>query len=515
MTHNLTDPRTVIFRDEAQDKIRSGAKKVYEVAKAAYGASAGNVLLEKPYGEPVLSRDGVTNVRDLYLEDNVENQVVRAIVQASKKSNEVVGDGTTAVVILSYHLLLEAQKRVAGGINPMIVAKELQESGVKAMEYIDSISKPCTNDLLLKAATVSAGDEAIGELITESITEVGSNGGVIVEEVKSLGIYNEIVEGFYFQKGFKDPRLINNYARLMSEYENVHILLSDKPLNTIDDIAPLLDEILENGIKKLVIIGDVEGDALTTLAYNKATQGLDVTVVDPPVIGSRTLFLEDMAILTGGKVLYQGFNNDDFSEEYLGAAQKVVIKPHDTTIIGGDGDPELIQMRLDELQKQLKISDHPDDIAAIKDRISKLTGKVAIIRVGGAIDFERVETKLRVDDAVCAVQAAVRGGVVAGGGTALARVTGTNFDQAFQQPFRQLVDNAGLNPEELLFKTLEKPYGYGYNLKDITDKPVDLFKSGVVDPTLVIKEVITNATSVVSRLITTSAAVVFAPTKDD
>lgn len=507
---NLFDPRKIIFREDTQATIRSATRKLYEVAKAGYGAAAGNVLIQKPMGAPLLSRDGVTNIKDIYLADQAEDAVAQVVKQTSQKSNEVVGDGTTAVVILAYHLLAEAQKRVGAGINPMVVSRQLEAAANVALEYVDSVSKEVTDDMLTKVATISAGDEAIGAMIADSIQAVGVDGGVIVEEVDALGIFNEIVDGFYFKKGFKDIRLINNYSRMTSEYRQVPILIAERRLTTIEDIAPVIDAVLENNIHQLVIIGDVEDDALQTLIVNKVKNGLDVTVVEPPVVGGeRSLFLEDLAILTGGVPLQEGFTMKEFDIVNLGMAEHVVVKPYATTVVGADGDPEKIAVRIHEISKQLEGTRNDGDMRAMKNRLAALRGKVAILRVGGALDVERAEVKLRVDDAVCAVQAALRGGVVPGGATTLARITGTEFDEAFKKPFIDLVENTGANPSELLYKTLASELGMGFDLRDITKEPVNLKEAGIIDPTLVIREVIINATSLVARLITASAAIVF------
>lgn len=499
-------PKTVLFEEESQAKIRAGAEKVYQVAKAAYGPKAGNVLFEKSWGDPILSRDGVTNVREVYLDDPAENMAARIIVQASQKNNQTVGDGTSAVVVLAYHLLKEAQRKIGTGINRMVVAKELETEATKICEYIDSIKQDVTPELVQKVAAISAGDEALGYLIADTINTVGLDGGVTVEEHQGLGVHNEIVDGFYFQKGFTDINLINNYSLLKSEFTEVPILITEKRLSTVSDIAPLLDKLVGANIRNLVIIGDIVDDALGVLLLNKIKGNITATVVDAPVYGgNRTLFLEDVAIMTGGKVLLTGTDAKEFDKDYLGYAEKVIITEHSTTIIGADGEKDNVVKRIEDLKSQLAEATHPITIEAIKGRLSKLTGKIAIIRVGGATEVEMKEAKLRVEDAVCAVQSAIRDGIVPGGGVALARAQ-TGW-KSFREPFMELVDNAGENPHEYLAKTLAAKKWHGYNLRDLTAEPVNLLESGVIDPAQVIKEVVTNAVSVVSRLITTTAMI--------
>jgi chaperonin GroEL len=502
----MMNPKTVLFEEESQTKIRLGAEKVYQVAKAAYGPKAGNVLLEKSWGDPILSRDGVTNVREVFLEDPAENMAARIIVQASQKNNQTVGDGTSAVVILAYHLLKEAQRKIGAGINRMTVSRELEQEAETICAYIDSIKKNVTEDMVQKVAAISAGDEALGSLIADTINEVGLDGGVTVEEYQGLGVQNEIVDGFYFQKGFTDINLINNYSLLKSEFTEVPILISEKRLSTVSDIAPLLDKIVGANIRNLVIIGDVVDDALGVLLLNKIKGNITATVVDAPVYGgNRTLFLEDVAVMTGGKVLLSGTDTQSFDKEYLGYAEKVIINEFSTTIIGADGEKDNVVKRIDDLKQQLDEAVHPVTIEAIKNRLSKLTGKIAILRVGGATEVEMKESKLRVEDAVCAVQAAIRDGVVPGGGVALAKAPTTW--KSFQQPFMELLENAGENPHEYLAKAMVAKQWHGYDIKNLKPSTTDMLEAGIIDPAQVIKEVVVNAISVVSRLITTTAMI--------
>jgi chaperonin GroEL len=496
--------RDITLADELDAKIAAGVEKIYQVAKASYGPKAGNTLIQLSAGAPLLSRDGVTNVSRVELDDPVENMAAQVVKQASKQSNEHSGDGTSAVVILTYHLYKQARKLVSAGHNRMAVARMLEESMRLAVAHIDSLSEESTSEILAHVATISAGDEAIGQLISETINEVGVDGGITVEDYSGIGIHNEIVDGFYFRKGFNDIRLVNDYTNLKATYENVAILLSENRLSTVTEIAPIIEKILEKGIKQLVIIGEVADDAQNVLLLSKAKGVIDVTVVEPPAFaGGRTLFLEDIAVLTGGQLLVS--KPSDFNVESLGYAEKVVITEFSTTIIGADGSEEDKEKRITDIREQIANESNPHSLAAMKDRLAKMTGKIAIVRVGGATEIEQGEAKLRVQDAVCAVQAAAINGVVPGGGVTLATMKGTKFDNAYKQPFRQLMDNAGLNPEFYLFQ-LKNPW-FGFNLKNITDEPVDLLKEGIIDPTQVIKEVVQNATSVAVSLITTSAAI--------
>lgn len=506
--------RIVTSDEELDAKINRGVEQIYTVAKAAYGPGAGNAILELPYGDPMISRDGVTNVKNVYLEDAIENMAARTIVQASKKNNTKVGDGTTAVVILARHLYKEARKLIGAGYNRMEVAKLLEQTAREVIAQVDAIKIEVDDELLKHVAVVSAGDEAIGHMIADVIGAVGLDGGVIVEDFAGSGTYSELVEGLYFRRGFTHVNLINDPTAVQSVHTDVDILITDKPLRTAADVTPLIGKIIEGGNtgSEIVIIGDVQDEALATLILNKLKGVISATVVDVPSSGAmRSLFLEDIAVVTGGKVLTLGANPNSFTTDMLGGADKIIINELETTIIGSQGASEDAERRIGELRRQLTESESQGTREALHDRLSKLTGKVAIIRVGGATEVEQVEVKLRTDDAISAVRAAMDDGIVPGGGTVLLRAKTDHFGDAFKAPFRILVENAGYNAEEAVFKVLDSPVGKGYNLRaaDFNYKPVDMLKAGVVDPASVIKEVVRNSTSVVSKLITASVAVTY------
>lgn len=504
--------RTVVFDEDLHPRIAKGVQKIYEVAEAAYGPKAGNVIIEQAYGDPLISRDGVTNIERVFLKDPVENQAAAIIKQASKKSNKKVGDGTTAVVILAYYLYQEARRLITGGHNQMEVARKLRETAADAIKQIDKMKKPVDDNLLRYVANISSGDSAIGEMIADVIDEVGVDGGVTLEDFPGVGIYNEIVDGFYFRRGFTNINLTTDPSNLESRHQNVHILISEKKLQTSTDIAPMLEKIVSSGIKELVIVGDVAEEALNVLFLNRLKGVITTTVVDAPVYDSmRSLFLEDLSIVTDGKVLLSGSNPSDFEVEWLGAAGKVIINEFSTTILDGDGDEEKISKRISELRKQLAETDSEITKEAIKNRLSRLTGKIAIVRVGGAVESEQAEVKLRVQDAICAVQAAIKDGIVPGGGVTLARIKPLAFTEAFSAPFKTLVSNAGYNAEKALGEALGKPTWYGFDLKieDFDYKPINLLEAGVIDPSSVMKEVVQNACSVVSQLITIKSSIYF------
>lgn len=491
---------------------------MYEVARAAYGPKAGNVMYEHnwPVGAAKISRDGVTNLKKVTLKDRAANIAAAAVRQASEKNNAVAGDGTTAVAILTYHLYMAGRKLIASGHNQMEVAKQIEDTAAKAIEYIDSIKKEMTDEDLLSVAKVSSGDDAIAELLSNTVKEVGSEGGVTVEEHTGLGVYAEVVDGFYMRKGFTDVRLIKDVGSLSSDFENVPIFLVDKVISEAREMATIINKVVGAGYKEILILGEVIHDALEFLAKQRSSSIIIATVAGiPATAGMKSIVLDDLALLTGGRVYQQGESAANFTLEDLGAAKRVVVEELNTTIIEGAGELEPIKHRLSELEKQLNAEMAAVTTAALKDRISRLKGKVGIVKVGAPTDIDREELRLRIDDAVCALQAARKEGTVPGGGTTLARVTGTPFDEVLQKLFIELLTNAGDKSEYKLGKMLEKPVGYGYDLKNPTDEPIDLRKAGILDPALVIKEVVRNAASVASKLITTTVVITFSDEAND
>lgn len=508
---------TILYRDittsehdDLDSRIKDGVVATYQVAKSAYGPGAGNVLIEQNYGDPKLSRDGVTNVQKIFLKDHVANMAARVVVQASKKNNQTVGDGTTGAVLLAGNFYLEASKLVAAGYNRMKVSKMITEAADKAVNYVESASRSIDDKELLNVAKVACGDEAIGELITDTVLQVGSESGVLVEEHGGAGIYNEVIDGFYMRKGFTDIRLVDDYSKLRSDFVNVPILLLGKTITDNKEMKNIIDKIISAGHTKVAILGDVVNEALDILVRRRVDGVITPTLASiPSTAGMKSVALEDLAILTGGKVYQEGQKASNFDISYLGAAERVLIEEHSTIIVGGAGDSEAIQARLSGLEDQLDKETSSISTNALKDRVAALRGKVGIIHVGAATDVDREELRLRVDDAVCALQAARKGGTVPGGGTTLARVSGTQFDKSFQQLFLDLMDNMGDNGDLKLGKLLEKGIGYGYDLKELTEEPIDLRQAGVVDPTLVITEVVRNAASVASKLITVTTSITY------
>lgn len=505
-------PKLITDRQEVQANIKKASTILYDVAKTAYGPSSSNVILGFTHGEPLFSHDGVTNLKMVRDSDLFVDDIIQAIKTVSEQNNQKVGDGTTAVVILAHHLLMAAQKMEGLGVSQKEIVSKLSKAREVALKYIDSVKKPVslTSKLetnIANVATISAQDKDIGQLISDVMHEVGTDGGVVIESYEGLGVHPEIVNGFYFGQGYKDTALINDPANNQSLHENVPILISSRKFATNVDLGPVLKKLVDNGIKDFILLADVGDEVAQALAMSKSQGIIHGVAVEPPFVsGSRTLFLEDIALLVGGKV-YEGTHFDPL--EHLGYAKEVLVTANSTTIIGGDGEKKAITERIKVLRAQVAEATHPQSIQFAKDRLARMAGKMAKIKVGGALELERDELKLRIQDAVSAVQSAVKDGIVPGGGCCLAKVKGTDFDDAFKQPFRILMENAGENPDVYLARLDESPW-LGFDLMNLTTMPQNMLETGVIDAALVIKEVVRNSVSVVMALIMSGAALSYA-----
>ncbi len=515
--------KNISYGKEFHEKIASGVEKINLVARAAYGPGASNVICELSYGAPLISRDGVTNVEKVYLEDPVENMAARLLVQASQKSNKRVGDGTTAVVVLAAALYAQAQLLIAAGMNRMAVSRLLKSTSADVISQLDKLKVTVDAKMLRHVASISASDPAIGAMIADVIEQVGIDAGITVEDFAGAGVYNELVDGFYFRKGFTSVNLINDPSNLESRHKDTNILISEKRMSTRADIVPILEKIVSIVGKggSFIWVGDVAEEALGVMFLNRMKGVINVVPVDVPVHGAlRSLTLEDLALVTGGKVYVHGANPNDFNISMMGSASEVIINEFSTTILGGQTIKEDVDKRLDELRKQLSEADSPVTAEALKERISRLSGKVAIIRVGGATEVEQAEVKLRVQDAISAVQAALRDGIVPGGGIALALTKTEYFKQAFRQPFKDLAENSGYNTERALWKIQANSkatrhwYGYDFRKEPGSYELVNLMSEGIVDPALVVKEVVRNATSIVAELVTANLGITILDRKE-
>lgn len=545
-----TNTRLVIMGEQAQVAIRDGVKLAYEVAKASYGPSSGDVAIEAQYGDPIVSHDGVFNLDHLHIPESGINMATRILVQASRSTNQHVGDGTTLAAMLAASLYEEGRELLAStSISRSSIAKRIKQAGVDVIEKIEALKIEATPELLGNVAVISAGDEAMGNLVSDTIQAVGADGGVILENFGGAGIYNDIVEGFYFRRGFTDAVLLTDPSNLEARYDEVLVLVCEKELSQINDIGPILDKCITKGYRQLVLIGNVNGEALALAVklrienlQSNGQKGMLCTIVDAPDYGAlRSLFMDDLALFVGAKVFGAGQNANEFDPDaYLGQA-KVIINEFSTTLLGGlrsvervksirktrkvsgtrgievyhvnetyvdDSAEQALQARIAELAEELKVSTSPIEQEVVRARLGRLSGKIAILRVGGNTEVEQQNAKLHVEDAVAALQAAIKDGVVPGGGVTLARVSrDTAFHKSFRKPFTALMENAGYNPDYCLWNVRKAKEWQGYDLRNTElnddDNPtlVNLKTAGVVDPTLVLKEAIGNACSVAAQLI--------------
>lgn len=520
-----TPTRSVTLGDEARDKILSGAKTVYEAVKSTYSPLSGNVAIENRFNErSTVSHDGVTVARAITLADPVENIGARMLVDASMKTNDMAGDGTSATVILAYHVLAKAQKRIAAGFNPMLMRKGIDIAANAAKEYIDAVAVEAdTPAKLFDVATISSGDSLLGELISSTIIDVGENGGITVEEYQGIGVESEIVEGFYFNKGYDSAYFMTEQDE-SANLKSAQVLIIEDKVTTISQLESILETIANSDNKRLLIIGTVTGQALQQLVVNKMKGVLEVVTVAPAIFGDqKQLHLEDLATLTGGKVVMSGTPSAEIDETYLGKAKDVVVTKDSTTIIADK--PKVVTDRIKKLKTAINKEPNQFRKENMKKRLAMLEGKIGIIRVGGESEAIAHEKKMRVDDAVHATQAARDSGVVSGGATALvtaaeAAVNEKELDrdilegmyvvrEALREPFLQLMHNAGMPAEYNLSAVQHADDGYGYNVLAKTDEPVKLAAEGVIDPALVIKQVIENGCAAAGLALTNNATITF------
>ena len=481
---------------EALDKgISEGIETLYSVAKTAYGCKGGNVMLEHRASAPTISHDGVSNLEELEVEDAVQDMAIKVVKQSSRRTNETAGDGTTLSAILSYHLYKWAVDKIKSGESRVAVAKQIEDNVPVILDRIAAkTTKDLTPELLKGACIISAGDEGLGELIYDVVSQVGEYGGINVSYVGSLGVSTNVVKGMYIPSGYEDAKLINDLDGNRSVLENVPVIVLSSTITRQDEIIPLLENIRTHTYQKAVFFADIAGDALKVLELNR---NFDACVVKPQSSNYEVL-LKDVALYTGGKV-YSGNPADYKLEQYAGMAESITVTQRETTILGGKGDPKEIDKVVQDLKAKLAKAE-PQDRAFLEGRIARLTANVATIYVGGASAVERGEVKLRVDDAVCAAKSALAGGVVAGGGVTLRDISDELKIPYLKLPYKDLLDNSGLSDDDFAA-------GIGYNLK--TGEAGDMFKQHIIDPSIVIREAVINSHSVIAKLITTQMALAY------
>lgn len=530
--------KKVFYDEEARRRVLGGAQALYEAVKTTMGPKGRNVVINKSYGSPTVTHDGVTVAKEIELpevDDETLGYKVGAelIKQAANKMNDVAGDGTTTVTVLTYHILNEANKLIAAGHNPMLLRKGLEAAAKDVLKKLGGMSEDIKGKKtrVAEVATISAGDSEIGNLIADVIEKVGKDGVVTVEEGQGLSLESEVVEGFTMDRGFVSPYMVTDTTRMEAVYDKPLILITDKKLSSVQEFLPVLEKCAQAGKKDLVLIAeDVEGEALTTLVLNKLKGVFNTVAVKAPSFGDkRKDRLEDIAVLTGGVVISeeQGSDFENVELDMLGTARKIIVTKDDTTIIEGGGRAAAVKERIAQITAQEANASSEYDREDLEKRRAALQGKVAVIKVGGATETEIEEKKFRVDDAVAATKAALDEGIVPGGGVTLINLAGqikvaghdseaagaTLLQNALEQPFRILMSNAGLNADEWLPQVKAAKPGQGVNV-NTPSKLIDLKSSGVVDPVRVTREAIQNAVSVAGTSMTMGALVVDVPEKE-
>jgi chaperonin GroEL len=530
--------KKVFYDDDARKRVLGGAEILYNAVKTTMGPKGRNVVISKAYGNPTVTHDGVTVAKGVDLED-VDDETLgykvgaELIKQAASKMNDVAGDGTTTVTVLTYHILNEANKLIAAGHNPMLLRKGLEAAAQDVITKLGTLTEDIQGkkSRVAEVATISAGDAEIGALIAEVIEAVGKDGVVTVEEGQGLQLEKEIVEGFTFDRGFVSPYMVTDTARMEAVYDKPAVVITDRKISSIQEFLPLLEKLAQTGKKDLVLIADdVEGEALGTLILNRLKGVFNTLAIKAPAFGDRRKdMLQDIAILTGAEVISEdtGMTFENVDLNVVGTARRIIANKDETTIIEGGGTPAAIQARIKQLDAQISAATSEYDKENLEKRRAALSGKVAVIKVGGATETEIEEKKFRVDDAVHAVKAALSEGIVPGGGVTLInladeiKVSGADsaaagaqlLKNSLEQPFRILLANAGLNADEWLPKVKSGKSGFGVNVNDPA-KLVDLKATGIVDPTRVTKEALQNAVSIAGTAMTMGALVVDVPKEE-
>lgn len=531
--------KKVFYGDDARTRVLGGAKALYDAVKVTYGPKGGNVVIAKSYGGPTVTHDGVTVAEGVDLPENDDETLgykvgAELIKQAATKLNKVAGDGTTTVTVLTYNILKEANRLIAAGHNPQELRKGIEEAGREVVAELDKISESIEgkNARVAEVATISAGSQEIGELIAGVIDKIGKDGVVTVEAGQGLEMESEVVEGFSLDRGFTSALFVTDINRQEAVYDKPAIVITDKKLSSIQDVAPILEKLAQAGKKDLVLIADeVEGEALSVMVLNKLKGVFNSVAVKAPSFGDRRKeILEDIAVLTGATVISEerGMNFDNVGLDVIGSARKVIVGKDETTIIEGAGAKKEVESRIGLIVAQSDNAQSSYDKSELDKRAAALSGKVAVIKVGGASETEIDEKKFRVDDAVAATKAALAEGIVAGGGVTLVNLAnnikteGTDsvsagkliLKNALKQPFVQIMKNAGLNSEALLAQIEAAKPGNGINVMTPEKGLIDVKKSGVIDPARVTKEAVQNSVSIASTAATMGALVVDIPEKE-
>ncbi len=518
--------KLIEYDSEARTGLKRGVDKLANAVKVTLGPKGRNVILEKKFGAPTITKDGVTVAKEIELEEPVENMGAQMVREVASKTSDVAGDGTTTATVLAQAIYREGLKNVTAGANPMDLKRGIDAAVSKIVDYLKSVSKDVEgrNEIAQVGSISANNDSSIGELIADAMEKVGKDGVITVEEAKGTDTSLDVVEGMQFDRGYLSPYFVTDTESMEAALEDPLILIHDKKISAMKDLLPVLEKVAQQGKSLLVIAEDLEGEALATLVVNKIRGTLKIAAVKAPGFGDRRkAMLEDIAVLTGGTVISEerGFKLENATISYLGTAKKVVIDKDNTTLVEGAGKTEDIKKRINEIKAQIEKTTSDYDKEKLQERLAKLSGGVAVLKIGASTEIEMKEKKARVEDALHATRAAVEEGIVAGGGVALVRgikeiekMKGENLDQttginivqkALEEPLRQIVNNAGLEGSVVLQKVMGEKDDYGFNAA--TEKYENLIKSGVIDPTKVTRIALENAASVASLLVTTEAVV--------
>ena len=524
--------KMIQFGEEARRAMQSGVDKLANTVKVTLGPKGRNVILDKKFGSPLITNDGVSIAREIELEDPYENMGAQLVKEVATKTNDVAGDGTTTATLLAQAIIREGLKNVTAGANPILIRNGIRKAVDVAVEEIKNISKPVSGkEDIARVAAISAADEEIGTLISDAMEKVGNEGVITVEESKSMGTELDVVEGMQFDRGYVSPYMATDTEKMEALLDNPLILITDKKISNIQEILPILEQIVQNGKKLLIIAEDVEGEAMATLVVNKLRGTFNCVAVKAPGFGDRRKeMLQDIAILTGGEVISEELGRDlkEVTLDMLGQAESVKVTKENTTIVNGKGEKSLIQERIGQIKAQIEETSSEFDKEKLQERLAKLSGGVAVIKVGAATETELKERKLRIEDALAATKAAVEEGIVPGGGTAYVNVinkvaeltsevtdtqVGINIIvKALEEPMRQIAINAGLEGSVIIEKVKYSEAGIGYDA--LNDQYVNMLQTGIVDPTKVTRSALQNAASVASTFLTTEAAVADIPQKE-
>lgn len=526
--------KQIKYGEDARKSLQAGIDQLADTVKITLGPKGRNVVLDKKFGAPLITNDGVTIAKEIELEDAFENMGAQLVKEVAIKTNDVAGDGTTTATLLAQAMVREGMKNITAGANPMVVKKGIKKAVDVAVENVMANSKKVNgSEDIQRVATVSSADENVGKLIADAMEKVTADGVITVEEGKTAETYCDVVEGMQFDRGYLSPYMVTDTDKMEAVYDDAFILITDKKISSIQDVLPLLEQIVKTGKRLLIIAEDVDGDALTTITLNNLRGTFKCVCVKAPGFGDRRKeMLQDIAILTNGTVISEelGFDIKETTLDQLGHAKQIVVQKENTIIVDGDGSSESIKARIKNIKAQLEASTSEFDREKLQERIAKLSGGVAVIRVGAATEVEMKEQKLRIEDALASTKAAVEEGIVAGGGTALINAipdvkklidrldgdekTGAKIVlRALEEPIRQIAENAGLEGSVIIDKIIRsKKVGYGFDAYSETYK--DMISAGIVDPTKVTRSALQNASSVASMVLTTESLVTDIPEKE-